>query len=106
MTPEWSQWSDREIGRKCGISHHTVALLRPSGQIAQIAQGEEMKEEVVNQSAKNDRIISQKTRDTELLRAAREALARRPNATQRSIAEEVGCSRPIKIVLAMKNIDC
>jgi uncharacterized protein YukE len=27
--PEWSKWSDREIARKCGVDHKTVAGLRP-----------------------------------------------------------------------------
>lgn len=26
--PEWSQWSDREIARHCGVSHPTVAQIR------------------------------------------------------------------------------
>lgn len=28
--PEWSQWSDREIARRCGVAHPTVAALRPA----------------------------------------------------------------------------
>lgn len=27
--PEWSQWSDREIARRCRVDHKTVAALRP-----------------------------------------------------------------------------
>jgi hypothetical protein len=27
--PEWGQWSDSEIGRRCGVSHMTVARHRP-----------------------------------------------------------------------------
>jgi hypothetical protein len=27
---EWCQWSDREIGRRCGVDHKTVAPLRPA----------------------------------------------------------------------------
>lgn len=27
---EWSQWSDREIARRCGVDHKTVANLRPA----------------------------------------------------------------------------
>lgn len=27
---EWAQWSDNEIGRRCGVSHSTVATHRPS----------------------------------------------------------------------------
>jgi hypothetical protein len=26
--PDWSQWSDREIGRRCGVDHKTVATVR------------------------------------------------------------------------------
>ena len=38
---EWSQWSDREIGRQCGVDHKTVGNLRKelknlSGEIPQI----------------------------------------------------------------------
>jgi hypothetical protein len=28
--PEWTQWSDREVGRRCGVSHDFVARLRKS----------------------------------------------------------------------------
>lgn len=28
--PEWSQWSDREIGRRCHVHHETVAAVRAS----------------------------------------------------------------------------
>jgi len=28
--PEWSQWSDREIARKCSVTHPTVASYRQS----------------------------------------------------------------------------
>lgn len=27
--PEWCQWSDREISRRCGVDHKTVSNLRP-----------------------------------------------------------------------------
>ena len=27
---EWSQWSDREIARRCCVDHTTVGKLRPS----------------------------------------------------------------------------
>ncbi len=27
--PEWAAWSDRKIGAQCGLSHHTVAAMRP-----------------------------------------------------------------------------
>lgn len=26
--PEWSQWSDREIGRRCGVDGKTVTAIR------------------------------------------------------------------------------
>jgi hypothetical protein len=28
--PEWAQWSDREIARRCGVHHDTVAAKRPA----------------------------------------------------------------------------
>lgn len=28
--PEWSKWSDREIARRCSVSHQTVSNIRPS----------------------------------------------------------------------------
>jgi hypothetical protein len=28
--PEWSQWSDREIARRCGVHHELVGRLRSS----------------------------------------------------------------------------
>src|SRR5690606_32284088 len=28
--PEWAAWSDREIARRCGVSHQTVSNIRPS----------------------------------------------------------------------------
>lgn len=28
--PEWSQWSDREIGRRCAVGHELVGKARPS----------------------------------------------------------------------------
>lgn len=28
--PEWAQWSDREIARRCGVAHPFVGKLRPS----------------------------------------------------------------------------
>jgi hypothetical protein len=34
---EWSQWSDREIGRRCGVDGKTAAALRPSAENPQIA---------------------------------------------------------------------
>ena len=34
--PEWAAWSDREIGRRCGVHHNTVSGLRPSGEKRQI----------------------------------------------------------------------
>jgi ParB-like chromosome segregation protein Spo0J len=34
--PEWRQWSDREISRRCGVDGKTVAALRPSAEIPQI----------------------------------------------------------------------
>jgi hypothetical protein len=35
--PEWSQWSDREISRRCGVSDRMVNSLRPlSAELPQI----------------------------------------------------------------------
>jgi hypothetical protein len=35
--PEWSQWSDREIARRCGVDGKTVASSRPlSAEVPQI----------------------------------------------------------------------
>ncbi len=38
---EWSQWSDREVAKRCGVNHKTVGAARQSlsGEIPQIDQG-------------------------------------------------------------------
>lgn len=44
--PEWSQWSDREIARRCAVTHPFVLKIRSenaSGNGYQIAEGEERK---------------------------------------------------------------
>lgn len=35
--PEWSQWSDSEIARRCGVGHDMVASHRPKNSLAENA---------------------------------------------------------------------
>jgi hypothetical protein len=35
---EWARWSDREIARRCGVDHKTVATLRPPGPSGEVPQ--------------------------------------------------------------------
>lgn len=71
---EWRQWSDREIARRVGCSHHTVASVRrdleSSGQIAQIESRRAERNGVVytvSAPAQEDRSVSDVVR---LLRQA------------------------------------
>jgi ParB-like chromosome segregation protein Spo0J len=49
--PEWSQWSDREIGRRCGIDKNVVSRLKEqlSGAAHQMIQAIKTKEESMTQ---------------------------------------------------------
>lgn len=53
--PEWKLWSDREIGRRCGVDGKTVAALRPkpSAEFPQIERTVQRGDAVYTQSTAN-----------------------------------------------------
>lgn len=75
--------SDREVGRICGLSNHTVAALRPTEQNAQLADraGADGKVRPTPEKAKAQRA------------AAEELVAEKPDATATEIAEQFAASR-------------